>query len=356
MKKILFVTNVLERCGVYQFGKTIYNATSSSNHYEFHYVECCQKEGDVKLIDTLNSFTPDAIFYNWHPITMPWLDDDLFLKIQSKLPALKHFTIVHDYPIPFHWMDAHLHIDPSFKEKGSHYRLGRIVPSYEPSNPPPENVIGSFGFGSAHKNYDKLVGRVNDEFDTATIRLHIPYSSYGDPNGVTAQKIVQECEGKCKKGISIEVNHAFLDEAKLLDWLAMNSINCFLYDRLDGAGISSTIDWALAAKRPIAISDSYMFRHIRKAEPSINIEETSLKEIIKNGITPLEPFFTQWTKENLLKNLERIIDEIFNGQKKLIQFESISNLDIENIIDISRDAHKKFSLVKRKTRKKFMSL
>jgi len=73
-------------------------------------------------------------------------------------------------------------------------------------------------------------------------------------------------------------------------------------------GISSTIDYALAVKRPIIISNSYMFRHIWGAQPSILFEKKSIPEIVANGFTPLEPFVRAWHPQNLANELTAIID------------------------------------------------
>ena len=58
----------------------------------------------------------------------------------------------------------------------------------------------------------------------------------------------------------------FVNENDLLIFLQSNTMNIFLYDNLHGRGISSTIDYALSVRRPLGISDSFMFRHIYSDE------------------------------------------------------------------------------------------
>lgn len=96
----------------------------------------------------------------------------------------------------------------------------------------------------------------------------------------------------------IEASHQFLSHDALLDWLSQNTINCFFFDKCEGRGVSSSIDYALAVRRPIA-----MFRHIRKTTSSIVIDEMSLKEIIANGTKPFERYYQEWTKEKLIKDI-----------------------------------------------------
>ena len=62
MKKILFVSNALRQCGVYQFGKSIYSAISLSREYQFDYVECGKECGDKALIDALHQYSPCLLY------------------------------------------------------------------------------------------------------------------------------------------------------------------------------------------------------------------------------------------------------------------------------------------------------
>jgi len=174
-------------------------------------------------------------------------------------------------------------------------------------------VIGSFGFGLENKGFARIVDQVNLEFESATIRLHIPVSFYCDPDGSLAHRTIQACRERAKPGIVIEASHDFKPKGALLDWLAGNTINCFFYDELNGRGVSSVIDLALAARRPIAITNSAMFRHVAHAEPSILIERASLREIIANGLSPLAPFLRSWVEEQLVQDYERILGIIMRS-------------------------------------------
>jgi len=69
-KKILFVSHKKKKCGVYEFGKNVFNAISRSPNYNFVKIECDSRDdllGDIKTHD------PAAIIYNYHPSVMPWL-------------------------------------------------------------------------------------------------------------------------------------------------------------------------------------------------------------------------------------------------------------------------------------------
>jgi archaellum component FlaC len=315
MDNVLFVSNPGPQCGVHQFGKATATALAKSNRFNFVYVECSDSRNTAEFLAALQRFTPVAVIYNWHPSTMPWLSEHLLVEITRLLPHSRHAAIVHDYKPPFSSLCAIIHSDPTFQESRRDFRVGRLIPSYTPKGTAPRDAIGSFGFGFGNKGFPRLVQQVNSEFETATVRLHIPYALYGDADGKLARQVAEECRQSAKAGIAVEVTHDFMETADLLDWLAGNTINCFFYDRLEGRGISSVLDLALGARRLIAITNSWMFRHVVDATPTILIERSSLRQIIANGIKPLEPFYQMWSEENLIRDYERVVDSMLRTTK-----------------------------------------
>lgn len=335
MQNILFISHNVHQCGVYQFGKNTAELLKNSNKYKFCYVECSLENGAVELFSALIEYKPVAVIYNWHPETMPWLDDQLFKRMDSYMPFLKHVIISHGYHAAFSRIDAFISDDPDSQQDAHHFHIGRFIFDYTPKSTPADNVIGSFGFGLNHKGYSRLIEQVNQEFEEATIRLHMPAAFFADKDGKNANSIIQACKQLAKPGIRIEHSDCFFTSEELIDWLANNTINCFFFENATkyGNGISSSIDYALAAKRPIAITNASMFRHIVNAQPSILIEKSSLKQIIAQGIKPLEPFYQRWTKENLLTDYEGIMDTLLvsecnftvNNECKTIPYNLTSN-------------------------------
>jgi len=310
MNNVLFVSNPGPRCGVHQFGKATAAALTKSKRFNFIYLECSDVTGSAKYLDALQRFKPVAVIYNWHPQTMCWLSEHLLDEVNRLLPHLKHGGIVHDEPPPIRQLCAIIHCDPTFRERGRHFKVGRLLPPYIPKREAPANIVGSFGFAFENKGFPRLVEKVNAEFEAATIRLHIPYAQYGDADGQRARKILEDCLQHAKEGIVIQASHHFMEPYELLDWLAGNTINCFFYDRLEGRGISSVLDFAIAARRPVAITNSCMFRHVVEAHPTILIEQTSLRQIIANGIKPLEPFYRMWTEESVIRDYESVVNSM----------------------------------------------
>jgi SAM-dependent methyltransferase len=192
------------------------------------------------------------------------------------------------------------------------FKTGRLIPRYRNLHPiPPLPTIGSFGFATSGKGFERLITEVQQAFDRAVIRLSIPPSAFFDLDGSRGRDIAEHCRSLVvKPGIRLEVHHEFLSDEQLLDFLAQNSLNAFFYEHKSGRGISSVIDYALAVERPIAVTKSSMFRHISGSRPPITIEDSTLSEIMSHGFGTLARFYEEWTPENLVWDYERIVGAV----------------------------------------------
>lgn len=214
------------------------------------------------------------------------------------------------------------------------YKTGRVINKYNNNFPEPKKlIISSFGFGTAKKGFENLVKKVQEEFDEVEIRINVPFSEYCDKDGSSAKKYAKECrELISKPGIKLNFTHNYFNQTQLLDFLAQSSLIVFLYEDKIGRGISSVLDYALAVNRPIAISNSVMFRHVLDTKPSICIADNSLSEIIKNGTSSLKKFTDDWTAENLRWEYEKIIDSTLKNKEALIKKTFL--LDLKKVIKI----------------------
>lgn len=329
---VLFVSHLKKQCGVFEFGKNIFKAISTSEKYNIIWLECNSLQ---QLHGAVEEFKPAAIIYNYHPATMPWLcqkNGPKFYKNNAHEIKILQIGIIHEitqdiadnatnYRKEFLirsydklanvLFDYYIAADPTLLLRNPFvYKTGRLVPSYTnklslPSIP----TIGSFGFGTPKKGFEKIVTQVQNEFDNAVIRLNIPFADYGDLDGALAKQIAANCKALVsKKGIRLEVTHDFLKDDDMLNFLAQNSINVFLYEDAAGRGLSSAIDYSLAVQRPLAVSNSTMFRHILQNIPSVCIENSSLKQIISTGFEPLQNLLIQWDAQNIKWEYERILD------------------------------------------------
>lgn len=292
--KVLFVNNSPATCGVNAYGKSTYAFLSRSKALQTEYAPCDNWDELKKHID---EFSPNVILYNYHSYTLSWVIDANL----SQYPHIRHIAIVHEAG-----MQTPTRISKRILPDSLPRALFECEDKYvEPRVP----VIGSFGFGSWHKGFHNLILMIQDQFDEAVLRLHMPPSFYCDPNADMSRQVTAECISRITKpGISVEADYEFFSIEKLLEWLNQNTLNAFHYEPLPYApGISSVIDYALSAHRPLAITKSPMFRHIVGATPSIYLEEMPMKQIIANGVTPLLPFYEKWSEANFIKYWEDLI-------------------------------------------------
>ncbi|MFT3946315.1 MAG: hypothetical protein QM763_05010 [Agriterribacter sp.] len=323
--KILFISHPQRQCGVHEFGITTAEALKASDLYEFIYVEC----SDMNELDAAISFySPSAIIYNYYPSTMPWLRKKI---IHTKYrPLNKHIHIpqigiLHEVTqykadrVTNHLFDYYIAPDPTLLLKNPLvFKTGRLVPEYRNNYPLPKTpTIGSFGFATPNKGFEKIIDAVQAEFDTAIIRFNIPFADFGDSDGSNARRLINECRKKIKKqGINLIASHNFLNREGVIDFLAKNTVNIFLYQDENNRGLSSTTDYAIAAKRPLVVSDSIMFRHLHNLEPSIIYGESTIKEIISQGTDSLKNLEIEWSTENLVWEYNRILNTILKIENK----------------------------------------
>jgi len=350
MKNILFVNNTKANCGIYQYGKRVYNAISQSSINTFTYLECSKREDVTKTIKE-SACNYDAVIYNYCASTLPFVDASLI----EKHYHLPHIAILHEVthsklkdPQNF-FFDYLVYGDPSIQEMPPRlFKSSRIIAPYQSNQPAPViPTIGCYGFAVKTKNYKRLIRLVHKEFDEAIIRINIASNSVSDKEGQKAQLLAEKCKKHIKKNrIKLEFSFEFFTNQKLLDFLSSNSINVFPYkfSHKNSGGISSAIDQALASKRPIALTLSDLFRHVLDVQPSLfvprnafekyalkllrflppynrmklpnNFSFSTLKQIIENGSKPTDSLRNSWTTQTIVKEYDNAIEQILSSFKK----------------------------------------
>jgi hypothetical protein len=308
-KCILIVNHTGKQCGVYQYGYNFYEVVKRSQKYVVNYAEI---NSEVELAGAIARYNPNAIIYNAHPLTMPWLTSAVARKYTTSIKIIHeiNYSVACNVGNEFSY---YITPDPTLPTLNPRViSIPRIIPEFVRRFPLPESTrIGSFGFGMANKGFERLINIVQNEFESAHISILMPFNDVCDIGGRTfALETAARCRAAVRKpGITLEIYHDFAPKNQLLDFLASNTINAFLYDSLGDRGISSTIDFALAVRRPIAITKSAMFRHISAAWNDICIESNSLKTIMERGVAPLAQFYNEWTEDKFLSKLESIFDK-----------------------------------------------
>lgn len=309
--KILFLNHKVQQCGVYQYGLRLYNILKKTVHIQYIYIEIENIYDYLSVIHQYNDI--HAILYNYHNVTMPWLNK---YNIQKKV---KNIGIPHESTHDF--FDVICEIDPTFIKTENIYPIPRpmfddvdeILKTYTPSTPnirqfieySEENVpiFGSFGFGLTDKGFDKIVKIVNEQYTNAIIKFVMPMPAFGDasyPYGV--QQIINKCVENNTNKLKIFITYDFFTNEDLLYFLKSNTMNIFLYDLMNSRSISSVIDYALSVDRPIGISNSHMFRHIYSDD--ICLYKTSIHDCIQNF--KLKP---KHTNDNVINVFSQIFTE-----------------------------------------------
>jgi len=308
MKTVLFINHREKACGVYQFGKRVGNifAKTSVNYRGFYY----EPYDKLNFRTQVNELKPDIIIYNYLPDTMPWFGAYELNYCRAK--GIKQGLLVHNVGYA-HVFDFYLHQIPEYPENGNNYALPRPLFKWDKTLPPNGKLtIGTFGFGFKVKRFQDICKLVNAQiYEPVDLKMHMTLSHF-IPNKNELEEIKAECRSLITRPyINLVFSEEFLDDDGLLTFLAGNDLNIYLYQYYDNYnGISGVTDYFLSVRKPIAICKSSMFSHINRVKPSICVEETPLKEIIKNGFAPLQPLYDAWSHENFTKHIENVLERI----------------------------------------------
>lgn len=311
--KILFLNHKIESCGVYQYGLRLYNILKRSSTNLYYYTEI---DSYNEYISNINLINPNVIIYNYHSSTMPWLNNKTIQK------NVKNIGIPHESE---HLLfDIILSIDPDETETNNIFNIPRpifenvddIVKNYKINNNEIEDFIGynegsdipifgSFGFGFQNKGFDKIITIINSQYDSAIIKLIITYAYFDPYKDKNINSVLQLCNSiSLKPNIKLMISHKFLTNEEILLFLKSNTCNIFLYDKMQGRGISSVIDYAISVKKPFIISDSYMFRNVYSDD--ICVYKTNIKTAIENSNKLLPYFLNKYSNEKLIKKVDML--------------------------------------------------
>jgi hypothetical protein len=313
---VLFFNHKIQKCGVYQYGKRVFDIIEKDNEIKYIYKEIDCYEEYCKFLSENSNI--NAIIYNYHVLTMSWLNHS---NIQKNI---KNIAIPHEHKKAAFFFDILCSIDPNENETTNNYSLPRpiyenideiisepitnsniynFINMYKNMNVP---IFGSFGFGFFNKGFEKIVALVNEQYDNAVIKFVIPVASYGgnsELNSTIRELCIKE---KKKDGIVLMISHEFFSTSEILQFLKSNTMNIFLYSQTgDGIGISSTIDYALSVKKPLAISDSFMFRNIYSDE--ICLYKNTIEYCLKNSTDYCSTYLDKYSHKKFIDKFRNII-------------------------------------------------
>lgn len=264
---VLIVNHGIDnRCGVHSFGLRFYESLSGSKH-NIAYVEI---NSEADYFAACEQHKPDVVIFNYMPVVMPWVSPSLG-SYKAKRIALQHLydntnidSIAHSYGDTFHYVAV---LDPSIKPSNKVFVWPRVIPTVE--CPPPSDLnpirIGTFGFALPHKQIPLIASEINKCFDRAVFNLHLTEAYFNGAQGedIYTTRIYNECRAAITKpDIAINLTTDFRSDNEIVSFLSQNHINALFYSiPPDNIGRSSSIDYMIAAERPILVTHCDSFKH-----------------------------------------------------------------------------------------------
>ena len=294
---VLFVNHPAAQCGVHQYGLNIATQLRAIAGVRLHY-QTASSAND--FIEAYKSLRPAAVIVNHFDATMPWFTPEVAREIEvPRLGFLHEMTPDGVESLDNSLFDVHLVSDPTDRSsRPDVFHSPRLLPDFcnyaaEPIVP----TFGSFGFGIANKGFEECIDRIQAEYDEARIIFQMPFNDVVDRSGAHhAQAPAERCRKRVlKPGITLEIHHSFLKTRALLKFLGSNTANIFLYDESLHRGLSSVLEFAVAARRPLVINRCQMFRHVSSLVPGVSLHDRTIREIVAEGITPLVPLYNEWS-------------------------------------------------------------
>lgn len=311
MRNILYVSQPLDvNCGIGFIGKLFGDCLGADirNNYNVLY----SSNVDEILSAAKNV---DCVIYNYHPQSTPHIR-----RFKLDIPQIILFhEIGYQHEIDRHAVnkiggfDYVITTNPTLTTKGNVFVINRLLPNvvteeYVGGDIP---IIGFQGFAIHHKGIERIVPLVENEFESSIINLRIPNCYYADRDNSFRTRILRICEAQVKKNTKIIINTDLVSTDEIIRLISQNTLNIYpSHTSADIAGCSSSIDYAIAAKRPIAVTKAPQMRMLHNLTPSVCIEDSSLKEIISYGVEPYKHLIELGSQQNIRKEIDSVLDKI----------------------------------------------
>ena len=300
--KILFINSFKPQCGVYQYGKNLYDILTQVHGHEFFYAPVQSLE---EAVYAYNTVSPDVVIVNYQSGVTGFLSP----AGGRVFPKSKNICILHEslQDFSFSAYDYFWFGDPNWGDGQRKISIPRFLFEYTNNNPIPATpTFGTFGFAYPGKDYQNMLGLIQDEYDEAIFRIHTPRNQIiPDFTG----QMLSVLEPMKKPGVEIKITHEFLSRHGVLDFLGSNTANIFLYNKTNELdGISSVIDYGIACKRPMIINNNNLFRHV--SDRPIVVPGNSIRDIVSHGTAPLSDLYEKWSEGSNVEFYKNWLDGI----------------------------------------------
>ncbi len=307
----VFINPTRAQCSIFESGRMMYEGLKGSDRYTLDYLELDPSQPSLGVYD--------FYLFNYHHATLAWLDT----KSLRSLPGLKLTFVLEVSPgdpfvlCPREDFDAYLPLDPSLVHPDPRVfpfpRPLELPDQLEPHHERDIPTIGTFGFATPGKGFELVVDAVGREFDRARVRINVPPGTYADQGTLNLQRrpyaayLEELCRAVARPGIEVEFTREYLDERGLIDWCRQNTLNCFLYNRVQ-PGLSATTDQAIAAARPLAVGTNPTFRHIHPYLTPYPFR--SLRESIAESLPGVMRMRTDWASGQFSRRFEEVLSAL----------------------------------------------
>jgi hypothetical protein len=191
--------------------------------------------------------------------------------------------------------------------------LPRIIHDYSDLRETPTNpkfTVCTSGFPFRHKQLHKIIQAVNQEFsEDVLIKMHLPI--HPNPH-ITKEckKIITELQSQPRnQNVELQINSTFLSTQDLAKFVASSDLACYFYKVNQPNSGSSSIDLALSARVPIAVTPFKAFNPFIAMAPEIvyNGKTNTLHDIYQRGTSILKPMYEKWKPEAFVRRIEDLI-------------------------------------------------
>jgi hypothetical protein len=283
---VLYVNHAWsEVCGVHDLGKRHARLIALGEDIALSYVEC----NDMATYDrAMEDGDFDAVIINFMPGIMPWVTDAIKRHRATRIAVIhnyQHDTIDQVAADHHRLFDFMLALDPSLVATNPWVLVtDRPLPDTVRLGPLPDIPrIGSFGFAFPHKNFQAVAAEIAVTLQVGVFDLHMPEAYFNGAGGqdLYTPGILRQIEEifDGHPGLSVHHTAGHLTPDEVVARLAQNTVNCLFYvPGQHNAGLSSALDYLVAARRPVMVTDCAMFAHFDRA--CAHFPATRLREVL----------------------------------------------------------------------------
>ena len=138
--------------------------------------------------------------------------------------------------------------------------------------------------------------------------MNIPRGTYVGTDAIHnrdyAKHIAGICERIAKPGIDVAVTYDFMSADELVDWCAVNDLNCFMYTRSQ-PGLSATTDQAIMSGRPLLTLTNDTFRHIHRYIAPYPV--IGLREAMETTAPAVARIQEDWSRASFNRTFHRML-------------------------------------------------